>query len=61
VTSKTIWTEISYPAGDDKHLVRSSRMVEIAGIGEVDIEYHTLYRTGDAYGILSLPILCLTL
>ena len=44
------WQELSYPVGDEKQYVRTSGNVHLENIGEVDISYHWLYRTGHNIG-----------
>ena len=45
------WSELSYPIGIEKHLVRSAPQVEIHSINEAGhINYGTLYRSGHTHG-----------
>ena len=45
------WSELPYPVGISKHKILASPMVTLDEIGETgQIEYHWLYRSGDAIG-----------
>jgi len=58
-STPTIWTEIAYPQGGAKHLVMTSPKVTSSAFphGEVTLEYHTMYRTGDVFGSPAPPLL----